>query len=389
MLWIASIVLLLVGRALGTLELMLLGVAIATLLSLSILRTATHSLRLTAEREVSPQRIFQGSACRVDLKITNSTRRKTPPIRVSDRMEGSAPITFGIPVVRSRTSLTIPYQLSTHKRGRITIGPLHISALDPFHVTQARRTIEVLNEIIVYPKIERLRSLPNAAARDMEPDLASRSVTGSGGEEFYALRPFEIGDELRRVHWPSTARFDELHIRQTNLPSYARLTVLLDLRPDSQTEESLDYSVGFAASVLAAAQNTGLAVRLVATDGADSGFVTDKLSHDAILDYLATVELGRNTNLINTLNTVSSTGSGGAFIVFSSHLASHDTKRIQVMAHSFASLTYVLAVDSTRPLPLEQDATYHAPTVLVPPEGNFAELWAKAMARHRRAQQPS
>ncbi len=383
MLGLASLVLFLIGRALGALELMLLGAATLILLVLSIVRALTNRLRLDANRVVTPQRIFQGAPCRVELTLTNHTRRKTPPLRVTDQMEGSTPITFGIPLVRPRTSLTIPYQLSTHQRGRIVIGPLQVTALDPFVLTQASRTLDVLSEVVVYPKIERLAGLPVATGRNLEATSSGRSSAASGGEEFYALRPFEIGDEMRRVHWPSTARFDELHVRQSDMPSQELITVLLDLRNESQSASSLDRAVGFAASICAAAEARGMPVRLVATDGTDSGFISDRVSHNAILDYLATVELGRNTNLGTILNTISVQGAGGALVIVSSRLVSHDRTRIQAMAHQFASITYLMAQDPELPGSTQDNKTYGAAMVLVPPGANFPQLWAQTLARSR------
>ncbi len=56
------------------------------------------------------------------------------------------------------------------------------------------------------------------------------NALGRGGEDFYALRHYVVGDDLRRVHWPSTARHDELMVRQDELPWQGRATVLVDVR---------------------------------------------------------------------------------------------------------------------------------------------------------------
>src|SRR5438270_830794 len=76
-------------------------------------------------------------------------------------------------------------------------------------------------------------------------------IVGSG-DEFYALRAYEVGDDLRRVHWPSTARRDDLMIRQHEMPWQGRATVLLDVRQGAHTEQSLEQAVSATASLLTA-----------------------------------------------------------------------------------------------------------------------------------------
>ncbi len=81
-----------------------------------------------------------------------------------------------------------------------------------------------------------------------------------------------MGDDLRRVHWPSTARRDELTVRQDERHQQGRTTVLLDVRRAVHTDVSFERAVSAAASLLVAATVRGDEVRLVATDGTDSGY---------------------------------------------------------------------------------------------------------------------
>jgi uncharacterized protein (DUF58 family) len=111
----------------------------------------------------------------------------------------------------------------------------------------------------------------------------------TGGDEFHSLRPYVMGDDLRRVHWPSTARRDELTVRQDERHQQGRTTVLLDVRRAVHTEESFERAVSAAASLLVAAIRRGDEVRLVATDGTDSGYGAGPSSVSAMLEYLAAV----------------------------------------------------------------------------------------------------
>ena len=85
---------------------------------------------------------------------------------------------------------------------------------------------------------------PRPARRRANPNVARPQ-----GDDFYALRDYVVGDDLRRVHWPSTARHDELMVRQDEMPWQGRATVLLDVRRAAHTAASLELAVSAAASV--------------------------------------------------------------------------------------------------------------------------------------------
>ncbi len=84
-------------------------------------------------------------------------------------------------------------------------------------------------------------------------------------------RGYRYGDDLRRVHWRSTARYGELMVRREEQPQRARCTVLLDTRaiayegvgPDS----AFEWSVSGAASVLVHMLEQGFSVRLLTDTG--------------------------------------------------------------------------------------------------------------------------
>ena len=71
------------------------------------------------------------------------------------------------------------------------------------------------------------------------------------GDEFLTLREYELGDDLRRVHWRSTARTGELMIRQDEARWRSRAAVVLDVHPDGHDDESFEVAVEAAASVVA------------------------------------------------------------------------------------------------------------------------------------------
>ena len=75
------------------------------------------------------------------------------------------------------------------------------------------------------------RSAAGSAA-DARGRRARAPMVSDLGDEFLTLREYELGDDLRRVHWRSTARTGELMIRQDEARWRSRAAVVLDVQPD-------------------------------------------------------------------------------------------------------------------------------------------------------------
>jgi hypothetical protein len=106
------------------------------------------------------------------------------------------------------------------------------------------------------------------------------------GLDFFGLREYEVGDDLRRVHWRSTARTGELMLRQDEMPWESRSTILLDTRPSTHQGESFERAVEIAASLATAMCRGRRQVRFMTTGGVDircSG--ADR--YPQIMEYLA------------------------------------------------------------------------------------------------------
>ena len=132
--------------------------------------------------------------------------------------------------LRPDTSSRAAYRLPTERRGVFEIGPLEITNTDSFGLASTRQVVAPATELTVYPALDAIVPLPQTQGHDPLAGADHPTALGVAGEDFYALRAYEVGDDLRRVHWPSTARHDELMIRQDEMPWQGRATVLLDTR---------------------------------------------------------------------------------------------------------------------------------------------------------------
>ena len=136
--------------------------------------------------------------------------------------------------------------------------------------------------------------------------MRARSVTLEG-DEFAALREYEIGDDLRKVHWPATARTGELFIRQDTSYREPYVVIVLDTRPDAHVDDSFETAVEVVASLLVRLTRDGRRVAVRTSTGAvlcqpDDGGVG--------LDRLSTIELDPTARGLDT-----GAGSGQSLVV--------------------------------------------------------------------------
>jgi uncharacterized protein (DUF58 family) len=144
------------------------------------------------------------------------------------------------------------------------------------------------------------------------------------------------------VHWPSTAKHDELMVRQDELPWQGRATVLVDVRRTTHTPESLELVVSAAASVVNASWRRRDLVRLVSTDGADSGFAAGYAHVESIMEHLAVVQATPGGTLRGVVDALGrGMGGGGALVVIVANLATAELQAVARMRGGYGSLTIV------------------------------------------------
>jgi uncharacterized protein (DUF58 family) len=203
---------------------------------------------------------------------------------------------------------------------------------------------------------------------------------GRSGDDFYALRQYVVGDDLRKVHWPSTARRDELMVRQDELPWQGRVTVLLDVRRNAHTPESLELAVSAAASIVTASWKRHDLVRFITTDGTDFGFAAGTGHVEAIMEHLAVVQACAEGSLRGSLDSLAISGQTGALIVVAAAVTDPDLALLSTLRSRFGQALVVLfdrsSWDPRVPVGASGGgSTFVRVTAAVP----FAESWNRAV----------
>jgi len=256
----------------GIQELYPIGAAAVVLVLAARVWVSGQNWDLRVSRHIQPVRVPAGVEARVALNVVNHSRRRSPVIMASDPFdEGKRWARFSIAPLAPGGERTASYRLPTSNRGIFRLGPLELEVTDPFGLARVLRCATPDASLTVHPRVDKISSRSVSAHNDRDMHLP---VLGRSGDEFYGLREYEPGDDLRMVHWPSTARVDNLVIRQAESLWRGRATIAIDLRSAVHDSETLEPALSAGASVAAAALRAGLHIRVVTTGGLDTDFGT-------------------------------------------------------------------------------------------------------------------
>jgi uncharacterized protein (DUF58 family) len=161
-----------------------------------------------------------------------------------------------------------------------------VDVSDPFALTRVRLEFDEREELLVTPEVEDLASTPDASVGPSFGASRARQLFRTG-EEFFTMRAYQEGDDLRRLHWPSVARTGELMIRQDESARRATGLVFVDTRATSLGQmhsAPFERAVSVAASVGVLLSRGGFGLRLATADTPAA-----PLTEDRFLDALAGV----------------------------------------------------------------------------------------------------
>ena len=372
---IGSLALVVIGRLLGIFELFLVGAGGAALVVAAVIRIATLRLRVDVTRELVPPRVHAGSPSRVELQVRNRSGLRTPVLTLRDPVGRGRSARVVLAPMAKDQSVRAAYRLPTERRGLLRVGPMAIEVTDPFGLASSTSEGAGVTELTVWPAVDDVLPLPHTTSDDPLAGSDHPNAMASQGDDFYALRPYVVGDDLRRVHWKSSARSEELLVRQDEMPWQGRATVILDARRGAHSDESFERAVSAAASVVLACSRRHFLVRLLTTAGDDTGFGAGGAHIEGILERLATVQLSEEGRLLAVLAALRRAGSGGALVAMLGGRAVQDVPAVHQLRTTHPSTTAVRFVVGR--LDREVPSTGE---LLVDDDAPFADVWNE----HRR-----
>jgi uncharacterized protein (DUF58 family) len=310
--------------------------------------------RLALVRTVNPQLVAAGQPARVSLVLTNQGRTPSGTLLLEDQVPyvlGTRP-RFVLEGVAYGWQREVTYQVRSDVRGRFEIGPMSVRVTDPFGLIELGRAFRTTAPLVVTPRTVPLPSIPLGGAWTGSGDNRPRAFA-TGSAEDVTVREYRRGDDLRRVHWRSSARVGELMVRREEQPWQSRATLFLDNRLRSHRGQgiasSLEAAVSAAASVAVHLSHRGFTVRLVTATGEDPAsswhFRDSDLNTTPLLEALAVVQAVHQPHL--DTGWLAEGAHGGLTVAVFGGVEAHDLPVLRRMRHQAASaLAIALDVDA-------------------------------------------
>jgi len=322
--------------------------------------------RLTVQRKF-PEGVCAGDQLVVELTALNKRRRVDSwAIEVNDqiRREGNGDdkpmeVTVLFPHVASSSSSDAAYRGRLARRGRYRFGPMRVSTRFPLGLV--RRTVELdeIDQFVVCPRLGRLtENWHRLAQADRLGSQTSRRRHGMMEGEFHGLRDWRVGDSRRWIHWRTSARRNQLAVREFEQQQNQDLTLLLDLYlPGQATPEESDrveQAVSFAATVVADLCRRGGSRLFVGAAGrsieAIKGIASTALLKE-IMEMLAVAEPDFEDRLPELLNRAFSEVKNGAktVLVSTRPIELNDTERFAAVwddPRKRSAVTKAIAIDA-------------------------------------------
>jgi uncharacterized protein (DUF58 family) len=392
-LWIAA-------RVIGSSDLHMLAAGILALPLIAALYVRWSRVRLSIRRHLSPARVFAGGRATERITVENLGQLTTPFLLLED----AVPSTLGRPArlvvagVPPRNHQETSYTVACRSRGKYRLGPLSIFLSDPFGLARTRIQTAGRSDLVVYPQIEDVDVTGLLSQGAGAGESTARQLHRSAAE-FYTMREYVTGDDLRRIHWPSVARTGHLMIRQDEATRRSTATIFLDNRLDvlgPRGSAAFERAVSVAGSLGVAFAKAGFSVHLATADGP-----VQPVTEEGLLGSLAGVALSEGRRLTEVLTGLRAGSLADTTLaVVSAPPTGPDVARFIRIGSGFgrklATMVYAVSPSSVAgpaAEELEKRASVARASMgragwevlIIPPEGKLGDVWQRTNKRALRA----
>ncbi|MDN3239030.1 DUF58 domain-containing protein [Glycomyces tritici] len=373
---LAAVGLLLAGWVWGYPEFATLGAA-AALACVAAGSVIAARPRLEVERSVTPDRISVGHTATIHLNVRNAGRWRAVNARAVDAYGGSGLETrrVAVPLARLRPgrSAGASYEIRAERRGVVDAGPLGIGKRDLLGLAATAGNFGPTARLWIHPRLHQLARTPDGLARSLE---GTADKVEQGSLTFHALREYVIGDELRHVHWRTSARIGKLMVKEhldTSLPTVA---IAIDDRAEAWAAEGAPAGQPWAApfeaaceaaySVLTACFRAEYHAALVPASGA----VVSGAGRDSYGDLLAELNPDAKDSLSTYVSRLTAARYGDTLVWITG--TEPPTDRLATLKRAYPT---VIAVHLATGLPTSASLAGGVPTIRAADGEQFAAAW--------------
>lgn len=329
---VAGIAALQLGVVLGAVDLVRIGtlallLVVGAAVGVGLLDPGRGKHRLNVQRRATPNPVHAGDEAQIEVTISATdpaARVRLAGLKFAEQaateLSGGRPLRAR--VSRAPRKVTVSYAVQAARRGRWPLGPLVVTRSDPFGVVRTSATLGEQAEVSVWPAVVPLPTPSDVLVG--EPDRVALGARTPSTDDA-SLRDYREGDDLRRVHWSSSARKGALMVRSDERAGMRPVSVLLDL---PAKVANLEWSISLAASMSLAMLDGGHPVRLVSGLRDDASpyplsFVHNRTgpgARNAVLDRTIDLESPRTSaigeaELVSAAHLLQTTDAGGEIVL--------------------------------------------------------------------------
>ena len=352
--------------------LLVIGASLLVLVAGALVYVA-RSPRLALERAVEPPRVEKGQPAIAVIRAVNLSWRTLSSLVIEQRL-GDVTFRAELPRLRRGEAGLRTYRLPTSRRGTYSVGPVEIPKADPFGLCRRVRALGQPQVISVHPRALFLSALPSGMSRNLEGPSSDMSPQGS--VTFHRLREYVIGDDLRTVHWPSTARTGKLVVRHNVDTAQPYTVVLVDIRPEVYSSETFEEAMDVTASV-ATSLSAGKAPVQIRTTAGERVGGSGQRDPAGLVDYLTDLVPSSAGSLSGQILPLWRDRGGSALVVVTGALELDTLPSIAALKRRFDHVIVVSVVPRPGPAPV-----YPGVRVLVVSTADqLAEAWGELVTR--------
>jgi uncharacterized protein (DUF58 family) len=253
-----------------------------------------------------------------------------------------------IPKLDAGQRRSVTYRLPTGRRGVVAVGPLSMGRSDALGLVAGQQEHGEVITLWVHPRVHHLVPLPASMTRSLEGPTSDTAPSGT--VTFHALREYVLGDDLRHVHWRSSAHTGDLmvkHYVDTSLPD---TTVVVDTARATHDDDSLEVAIEVAASITMASTGRHFPLDLRTTGGLEVATRGGASSSREILDQFSLVEAD-DGSLDELLRSMGRNRGGTALVVITAAPDAGSMASLATLARRFGVVVLVdVRPDPTRPV---------------------------------------
>jgi uncharacterized protein (DUF58 family) len=229
-------------------------------------------LRMSCERSIEPAQVPLGSPMKGQIIIGQDGRLPAGILLLEDavpRELGTRP-RFLVDRADLSWRRVVEYPLLGRVRGRFSTGPLTVRTVDPFGLVQLDRQFVATSEVMVTPRIVPLPTIRTIGGGGGTGEARPHRV-GVIGQDDALVREYRQGDDVRRIHWRSTARWGDLMVRREEQAWDPSASIVLDSRSSAHEgramQNSLEWAISAAASIGIHFLDDGFGIEIYEADG--------------------------------------------------------------------------------------------------------------------------